>query len=227
MPRVLPLTLCCVVVAALTAAADHHKKDEKKEEKKPECKCIDLLAGGNLSAWQTASGKEPPATWQVNDGVLSLEGKGSYIWTKEQFGDFQLTFEFKTWGNSGVFFRTGDPMDPVQTGLEMQVHNPSNTPSMHSVGALYDARAPAKDTAKMGEWNKATITAKGPELTFEINGEVVIEANLDDWDTPGKNPDGSKNKYKKALKDFPRKGHIGLQDHGAKVMFRDIEIKPL
>ncbi|MGB2011617.1 MAG: family 16 glycoside hydrolase [Akkermansiaceae bacterium] len=50
---------------------------------------------------------------------------------------------------------------------------------------------------------------------------------MDDWDTPQKNPDGSKNKFKKALKDLPRKGHFGLQYHGQPVWYRNIVITPL
>ena len=41
------------------------------------------------------------------------------------------------------------------------------------------------------------------------------------------NPDGTKNKYANALKDFPREGHIGLQDHGGKVWYRNIRLKEL
>ena len=41
------------------------------------------------------------------------------------------------------------------------------------------------------------------------------------------NPDGSANKYKRPLKDFPRTGHIGLQDHHYDVWFKNIRVKPL
>ena len=49
--------------------------------------------------------------------------------------------------------------------------------------------------------------------------------NLNDWKEAEKNPDGSTNKFKTALKDLSRKGHIGFQNHGQVVWFRKIRIK--
>ena len=60
-----------------------------------------------------------------------------------------------------------------------------------------------------------------------MNGQRVQDLNLDDWKTPEKNPDGSKNKFKTALKDLPRTGHIGFQDHGHDVWYRNIRLKKL
>jgi hypothetical protein len=51
--------------------------------------------------------------------------------------------------------------------------------------------------------------------------------NLDQWTEAGKNPDGTPNKFKIAYKDMPRRGRIGLQDHGKPVWYRNIRIKPL
>ena len=60
-----------------------------------------------------------------------------------------------------------------------------------------------------------------------MNGKKVIDVNIDDWKEPNKNPDGSKNKFKIALKDLPKNGHFGLQYHGQPVWFRSIKINSL
>ena len=49
--------------------------------------------------------------------------------------------------------------------------------------------------------------------------------DIDLWDTA--NPDGTKNKYNKPYRDFPRSGVIGLQDHGFPVWFKNIKIRKL
>jgi len=136
-----------------------------------------------------------------------------------------LTLEFKTGGNSGVFIRCDNPKNPVQTGIEIQVNKPGG-PNKHSVGALYDLVAPSKNTGKDG-WNKLKVTAKGKDLSVELNGEAICSMDLDLWTEPKKNPDGSKNKFKAALKDFKREGHIGFQDHGANVAYRNIVVEML
>ena len=60
-----------------------------------------------------------------------------------------------------------------------------------------------------------------------LNGETVVDADLDRWTEPQKNPDGSKNKFPRAMKDFARSGYIGLQDHGRPVWYRNVRIKSL
>ncbi|MEI6178561.1 MAG: DUF1080 domain-containing protein [Verrucomicrobiota bacterium] len=183
-----------------------------------------LFNGKDLTGWTNAAGGE--SKWAIEDGVMTGKKGCGDIWTKERFGDFVLEVEFKTTGNSGVFIRTDNPKDNVQTGIEIQVDNPGGR-DRHSVGALYDLVAPGKNAAKADAWNKYVITAKGSRITVELNGEAVCAMDLDQWTQAGKNPDGSPNKFKRALKDWKREGHIGLQDHGAAVSYRNIRVRKL
>jgi len=188
---------------------------------------VPLFNGKDFDGWMSAGGGEPSPGWVVEDGAMVRKDRASYIWTRERFGDFVLELDYKTEGNSGIFIRTDDPRNCVQTGIEVAINNPTNNPNKHSPGALYDLIAPVKEMSKRGEWNHVVITAKGPQITVEINGEGVVDANLDQWTTPHKNPDGTNNKFNTALKDFKREGHIGFQDHGATVMYRNVKLKRL
>lgn len=196
-----------------------------------------LFDGKDLSAWSMG----PDKSWVVEDGVIALkrgdyDGKEhnlDYMWTKEPYEDFILALEFKVpeKANSGVFLRTSDLKDPVFTGIEVQVSNSHAKPQLTrggTVGAIYDCQAPQKNAAKPpGQWQQMQVTCKGPKITVVLNGELVNEMDLDQWAEPRKNPDGSDNKFPRALKDFARKGYIGLQDHGRPVWYRNIVIKKL
>lgn len=188
-----------------------------------------------------------PGGWVVEDGALTCRmetvtqkngkkrtrGMG-YIWSKQQYDDFDLTLQYKLTesANSGVFFRT-DPKNPVQGGFEIQLLDDEGFQKAKGKregknlnGAFYDALAPSTRPAKpVGQWNKFRLICRGPSIQVMINDVVVVDANVDDWNVVGMNPDGSKNKFKTALKDLPRMGHIGFQNHGNVVWFRDIRIK--
>ena len=168
--------------------------------------------------------------WVLKKGILSIsETPGGIIWSKRKFGDFTISLEYKTStkANSGLFFRT-DPKNAVQGGFEIQIASPGLYKGKHIVGSLYDAKEPMVAAGKPdGEWNVMELTCKGPKMKAKVNGKQVIVVNIDEWKEPNKNPDGSKNKFKTALKDLPRSGHFGLQYHGQPVWFRNITITPL
>ncbi len=186
-----------------------------------------LLDGSDLSAWQNARGGAPSDGWVLEDGAVVRKRQAGDLWTKDRFGDFVLDLEFKTTGNSGVFIRTDKPTDNVQTGIEIQIYTPSKQPGKHTCGAVYDCLAPSKIVDRPNEWNHLVITTKDQRIQVEMNGEQIIEMDLNEWSEPGKNPDGTDNKFRNALKDFKREGHIGLQDHGAEVAYRNMRIRPL
>ena len=168
--------------------------------------------------------------WTLKKGILTpSETPGGIIWSKSKFSDFTISLEYKTSekANSGLFFRT-DPKNAVQGGFEIQIASPGLYSGKHIVGSLYDAKEPIVAAGKPdGEWNKMELTCKGPSIQAKVNGEKVIDTNIDDWKEPNKNPDGSKNKFKTALKDLPRTGHLGLQYHGQPVWFRNIKVTSL
>jgi len=170
-----------------------------------------------------------PGSWTMADGVLERHG-GGYIWTKDKYGDFILDLEFKLakGTNSGVFLRAGSLDDYVQTSIEVQIHETTDGSKHGAGGAIYDCLSPSKTVMrKAGEWNHYTIAAKANKIYVVLNGEPIIDMDLDLWKEPHKNPDGTRNKFKTALKDFPRAGYIGLQDHGQPIWFRNLKIKPL
>lgn len=186
-----------------------------------------LFDGTDFSAWRM----DKENGWVIEGGTMSLQNGGS-IWTKERFGNFVLDVDFKVSPecNSGVFFRTGDLDDPVQTGIEMQVLDSAGKPEpdKHDCGAMYDLLEPSSNAMKSaGEWNSATITCNGPMITVDMNGQRIIDMNVEDWDTPHMNPDGTENKFNTALSNFPRDGHIGFQDHGHPVWYRNVKLRKL
>jgi type 1 glutamine amidotransferase len=185
-----------------------------------------LFDGKSLDAWAWAEGKNAPA---IEEGAIAINKSGE-LWTKNQYENFVMDFEWKTepGGNSGVFIRNPKPGDWF-AGMEIQVEDSFGKPTtVHTAGGNYDVLAPTKNMAKpAGEWNTMRITANGPNIQVELNGEKVVDQDLNRWAEAGKNPDGSNNKFKTAYKDMPRRGHIELQDHGQRVWYRNIKIREL
>jgi hypothetical protein len=170
--------------------------------------------------------------WVFEDGVLVAKDHDT-LWTKDFYANFILDLEFKVAkeSNSGIFLRSGD-IQKTLAALEIQVHESADASKYGMVGALYDAKPPAKNMAKpVGEWNHFTITCRNSLLSLAFNGETVLDVDLNDWPEAKKNPDGTPNKFPVALKDFARKGPIGLQGlHGkaqAPVWYRRLKIKVL
>jgi hypothetical protein len=190
---------------------------------------ITLFDGKNLDAWQ----KPAADKWKIVDGVLTWEKGCGNIWTKDKFGDFILDLEFKCakGTNSGAFLRSAEgEKNWLQGSFEIQIAAPpgDGKPTKHTTGALYDCLAPSVFAEKpAGEWNHMVITFRGNSLKIVLNDKPIIDANLDDWKEAGKNPDGTKNKFKTAYKDMAKVGYLGLQDHGAPVWFRTVKVKPL
>ncbi len=204
-----------------------------------------LFDGSSLASWEFR-----PGGWVIDDegamkcrmeevkqpnGKPRIKSMG-YIWTKASYEDFTLTlsYQLSAGANSGVFYRT-DPENPVQGGFEIQLLDNEGFQKVKGKkdaknlnGAFYDCQGPKTDPAKpVGQWNQLTLTCQGPHIQLDINGVRVNEMNIDDWDTPNKNPDGSANKFKTALNKLPRSGRIGFQNHGQVVRIKEVTIRKL
>jgi len=221
---VVSLVLVCIVGTAAGAATNALTPTEKAAGWKL------LFDGKTFDGWR-ATGN--PKGWTTEDrAIVNLAKGGGYLVTDDQFDDFVLSLEFKLdkGVNSGVFFRWADLRDPVQTGIEMQILDSygREKPGRHDCGAIYDCLAPTKNACKpAGEWDKLRLTCRDNLIWIDMNGKRIVYMNLDKWTTARQNLDGSGNKFNTAYKDMPRKGYIGLQDHGGKIWFRNIKIKPL
>jgi hypothetical protein len=191
-----------------------------------------LFDGKTTAGWRGYRQKTIPEGWTVVDGALTRAGKGGDIITSDQFGDFELTLEWKVapGANSGVFFRVTED-DPVMWhgAPEIQVIDNAYKGGLkpeQMAGSNYDLHAPAKDvTKKPGELNAMRILVKGNHVEHWLNGVKVVEYELgsEDWT---RRVQASKFKAHPAY-GRARRGHIGLQDHGDNVAYRNIKVREL
>lgn len=225
-------SLACLAALIGTAAV----RADAPTAAKPNAGEMDFmpLTGEGAEAKWVAYGKPGwPKGWKLSDGVLHRSAGGGDIRTVDQYGDFDLRFEWKVapGANSGVIYRVSDDTKrPHETGPEYQIlddaHHGDGKKSLTSASALYGIYAPSKHAAKPpGEWNRGRIVARGNHVRHFLNGEKVIDAQLgtDDW-----NQRVAASIFAE-WKDYGKspRGFIVLQDHGDKVWYRNVRVKEL
>ena len=192
-----------------------------------------LFDGTTTAGWRNYGKPTISDGWKVQDGALTRVGAGGDIITNDQFKNFELSIDWKieVGGNSGIFYRASEDTDAIYwNAVEMQVlddaKHPDGQSRMTSAGAAYDLYpSPAGHVHAGGEWNTARLIVTGNHVEHWLNGFKLLEYELGspDWNSKVA---GSK------FKPYPRfgknaQGHIGLQDHGNVVAYRNIKIRVL
>jgi len=177
----------------------------------------------DLAGWNTTGNWIPQENGELliqpRPGEKGWQRYDAYLWSKRTYTDFILDVEYTypAGGNSGVYFRVADPADPVDTGIEAQIIDSSKKKgelSHHDHGGIISTVGASKNMSRApGEWNRMIIVARGQHLEVELNGEKIIDIQLNE--TP--------------VKDRPLEGYIGLQDHGEpnNLRFRNLWLKEL
>ncbi|MCY3021025.1 MAG: DUF1080 domain-containing protein [Planctomycetota bacterium] len=224
---------CGLFLASAALAGEEAKADAGYQPRLDKDGWEILFDGKDLNAWDVQ-----PGVWTINEqGELCPAKGGRNIYTKRRYCDFAIELDFKVAdkkkSNSGVFIRVHDSNNEVATGMEIQVLDDAaygvKWDAGNANGALYDLVHPAVSASNPpGEWNHFRITANDNLVTVELNGKEIVKADLNQWTTAGKNPDGGHNKFPHAIGSLPREGFIGLQNYGGvPVWFKNVRLKTL
>ncbi len=155
-------------------------------------------------------------------------GKGN-LYTKKQYGDFHMKFDFQLTpgANNGLGIRTPLEGDAAYVGMELQILD--NTSPIYAKlqpyqyhGSVYGI-IPAKQgfLKPVGEWNEQEVIAEGNRIKVILNGEVITDGDIVQAIKDG-TPD-----HKEHPGLLNKTGHIGFLGHGSPLKFRNIRIKEI
>jgi len=224
---IVSLTLCFAWV--VTARAD----DAASPRSHPDSAGWENLFAGDLS-----NAVFPKGVWYFKNGELTAT-EDQNLWTEKEYGNCVIDLEFKNASgtNSGVIVYSSDLKNWIPNSIEIQIADDyaprwANSPKSWHCAAIFGHEAPKKSAVKRpGQWNRMTITCKGPAISVVLNGEHVTEIDMRQWTSAKKNPDGSDIPpwLSRPLAELPTKGHIGLQGKhgGVPIFFRNLKVRSL
>lgn len=155
--------------------------------------------------------------WKVDGKEIVNDGKGAYLTTNAEFGDFDLTLDFKIVKDcdSGIYLR-GIPQVQI---WDPDAENNRKNGNEKGSGGLWNNPAgwAGKDPLvradnPVGQWNTMKMRLVGERCWVWLNDKaVVVNARLHDYFAPGQ--------------PLIQRGPIQLQTHGAEIRFRNISLK--
>jgi acetyl esterase/lipase len=185
---------------------------------------VSLFNGRDLTGWAGALDD-----YEVRDGaIVCKEKKGGELFTQEDYDNFVVRLEFKLppGGNNGLAIRYPGTGQSYLTGMcELQVLDDDAEmyakldPRQYHGSAYGMVPAFRGYLRPIGEWNFEEVTVVGPKVKVELNGSVILDADLsqvtefkDNTPHPGKDRTS---------------GRFGFAGHNDPVMFRNVSIKRL
>lgn len=190
-----------------------------------------LFDGETMDGWRGYGMDGMPDGWAALNGELVRVGETSDIITTETYRDFELSVDWKVeeGGNSGIFYRAVEGSGEIYfSAPEMQILDDDahvdGGDALTSSGSNYALHAAPRGVVKpVGEWNTARILVDDNHVEHWLNDVKLLEYELgdDDWKERVANSKFSEwPEYGTAAE-----GHIGLQEHGDRVAFRNIKVR--
>ena len=186
-----------------------------------------IFNGKDFTGWAG-----PVENYEIVDGSIRCKtGKGGTPYYNQDLTDFANRLEFKlpVGGNNGLALRypgTGNPAYAAMCELQVlddnydKVKGKIDPRQVH--GSAYGMVAAQRGYQRpIGEWNFQETTVVGSTIKVELNGFIILEADLSKVDMAtvmGKSPHPGKDR---------KNGFFGFAGHNDAAAFRNIEIKDL
>lgn len=175
-----------------------------------------LFAASDLAGW-TPMGNAGFS--RDAEGAVYCSGEGNYpTWLRsdKEYENFELEFEYRleNYGEGGVFLHAPLYGRASNVGFEIQLSDDSRHPGpcTASSGAVFGVIPPREHAAQIDAWNQVRVRFDWPRLQVTINGSVVQDLNVEEYDEL---------RYRK------RSGYLGLQDRGKPTWYRNLKIREL
>ena len=196
-----------------------------------------LFDGKTFTGWNGIEKKAIPVGWAVVDGAIVGPGNATCIGTEEEFGDFELEFDWFVvdGANGGVFYRWDGGFAKTTQLLvfapEYQIiDNKTNLDGQTaelSCASVFGLYPPSHDvTRPTPQWNTGRIVVRGNNVEHWVNGERVLTYDLksDDW-----NSRIAKQQHLQPEQEFGglKKGRIALQSFNLEIRYRNLRVRPL
>ena len=177
------------------------------------------LPEAEFKAKHDATLKDIAAHWSVQGDELVNDGKGLFLTTDKNYGDFELLVEYKTVpkADSGIYLR-GCPQVQIwdyteEAKFKIGADKGSgglwnNSPGTPGKDPLVKADKP------FGEWNSFRILMVGSRVWVWLNGKQTVAGAV------------LENYHDRKLP-VPPKGPIQLQTHGGEIRWRNLFIREI